>query len=76
MEVKKSQKSPNNFGCNICDYYTSSKKDYEKHLTTSKHKNNENGSIKEENNSQIYQCICGKICKTHGGIWKHKKKMY
>ena len=74
MEVKKSQKSPNNFGCNICDYYTSSKKDYEKHLTTSKHKNNENGSIKEENNSQIYQCICGKICKTHGGIWKHKKK--
>jgi len=74
MEVKKSQKIPNKFGCNICHYYTSSKKDYEKHLTTSKHKNNENGSIKEENNSQIYQCICGKICKTHGGIWKHKKK--
>jgi hypothetical protein len=74
MEVNKSQKIPNNFSCNICHYYTSSKKDYEKHLTTAKHKNNENGSIKEENNPQIYQCICGKICKTHGGIWKHKKK--
>ena len=74
MEVNKPQKIPNIFSCIICHYYTSSKKDYEKHLTTSKHKNNENGSIKEEKKSQIYQCICGKICKTHGGIWKHKKK--
>ena len=74
MEENKSLKIPNNFSCDICDYLTSSKKDYEKHLTTSKHKNNVNGSIQEEKKSQIYECICGKICKTHGGIWKHKKK--
>jgi hypothetical protein len=77
MEEKKSLKIPKNFGCNFCDYYTSNKKDYDKHLLTSKHKKNRNGSIKEVkevNKSQIFDCICGKICKTHSGMWKHKQK--
>jgi hypothetical protein len=74
MEEKKSQKSLKNFGCEICHYFTSSKKDFDKHLLTSKHKKNENGSIQEEKQIQIYNCDCGKICKTHGGIWKHKQK--
>ena len=74
MEDKKSPKIPKKYTCENCDYYTSNKKDYDKHLITSKHKKYEIGSIKEENKSQIYNCVCGKICKTHGGIWKHKQK--
>jgi hypothetical protein len=74
MEVQKSLKIPKQFGCEKCDYYTSSKKDYDKHLLTYKHTKEENGSIQEEQKSQNYSCTCGKIYKTHGGIWKHKKK--
>ena len=74
MEVEKSPKIPNFFGCEICDYYTSNKKDLAKHLLTLKHQKTEDGSIQEVKKSQNYMCICGKICKTHGGIWKHKQK--
>ena len=74
MEVEKSQKIPNFFSCEICDYYTSNKKDLAKHLLTLKHQKTEEGSIQEVKKSQNYTCICGKICKTHGGIWKHKQK--
>jgi hypothetical protein len=65
---------PKKYCCEICDYYTSSKKDYDKHLLTAKHKKTADGSIKEDNKSSIYNCVCGKVCKTHGGIWKHKQK--
>jgi hypothetical protein len=74
MEEKKPQNPPKNYGCKLCDYYTSNKKDYNLHLLTSKHKKHAEGSIGENNNPQIYNCICGKVCKTHGGIWKHKQK--
>jgi len=77
MEEKNPLKIPKKFGCVNCYYFTSNKKDYEKHLMTSKHKKNEIGSIQEEKEvpkSPIYNCVCGKTFKTHGGIWKHKQK--
>jgi len=37
--IKKSRKK---FNCEICDYYTSNKYDYNTHLNTAKHKKNEN----------------------------------
>ena len=40
-----SQKIPKNFLCETCDYNTSNKKDFNKHLTTDKHKNEENNTI-------------------------------
>jgi len=39
MSQKNPEKNPQHFLCEICDYNTSNKKDYNKHLTTSKHKN-------------------------------------
>ncbi len=81
MEVNKSQKIARSFICETCDYNTSNKYDYEKHKMTPKHKNKQNGSILEVNNSQKSQkiastfiCGCEKTFKTHGGLWKHKKK--
>ena len=35
-------KNPLIFSCEICDYITSNKKDYNKHINTTKHKINEN----------------------------------
>ena len=80
MEVSKIPKIPKIFECELCYYKTSNLKDYTKHLSTRKHKKKEKGSNLDQicpNLSQkknpSYICLCGKTCKTHGGIWKHKK---
>ena len=79
MANKKSLKIPLNFGCNICHYYTSSNKDYNKHLLTSKHQRltntngftNKNPKKSLENNDFI--CICGNVYKHQSSLCKHKK---
>ena len=37
MEIKKTQKNPEKYFCENCDYNTSHKNDYIKHLLTPKH---------------------------------------
>jgi hypothetical protein len=57
METNLSQKVADFFVCNFCNYKTSKKSDFNKHLLTAKHKNNENGNIletKKSQKSQIY----------------------
>ena len=62
--VPDSSKSSKIFYCECCEYSTSRKSQYDRHLTTLKHKNKEmvqngsNGSIKVPN--EIYECVCGK----------------
>jgi hypothetical protein len=77
MEVILSPKIPKKFRCDCCYYYTSNKKDYDKHLLTPKHQKVQDGSnieIQEVNKIPTYTCECSKTFKTHGGLWKHKKK--
>jgi hypothetical protein len=77
MEVFLSQKMPQKFNCECCYYYTSNKKDFEKHLLTAKHQKVLNGSnleVEEVNKIPMYTCECSKTFKTHGGLWKHRKK--
>ena len=77
MEVFLSPKIPKIFDCKNCHYYTNNKKDYDKHLLTSKHNKMTNGSNMEEMEVEKipkYACECSKTFKTHGGLWKHKKK--
>ena len=68
------------FCCEYCDYNTSKKSSYDKHLSTDKHKNNENGSKMVVNDSEKsqkvanYECECGKIYKYDSGYYRHKKK--
>jgi hypothetical protein len=78
------QNSPK-YCCDNCDIKTNNKKDFEKHLTTSKHKNNVlvNSQLTNVNDSltQISpNIICDYICKkcnkeykSRVGLWKHKK---
>jgi len=85
LEVKKSQKIAKKFKCLFCDYYTSNNTDFSKHLITGKHirKSNYSGmevemEVKKSQKSQKSQkseftCNCGKVYKTHGGLWKHKQ---
>jgi hypothetical protein len=82
MVVNDSEKSPkvaSKFYCECCDYNTCKKSDFAKHLTTDKHKNNENGSKMVVNGSEKspkvaqYVCECGKIYKYDSGYYRHKK---
>jgi hypothetical protein len=75
---KNSAKSSNEFCCNICDYYTLRKYNFENHNKSKKHKNNvittmNNGLI--EKTSKIYKCkICEKNFNDRAGLWRHTKK--
>jgi hypothetical protein len=80
MDSKKSQKVAQNFYCTFCHYKTCKKNDFDKHLSTDKHKNKENGSKMIVNDSDLsqnvaqYMCECGKIYKYDSGYYRHKKK--
>lgn len=75
---KKVAKSCKSFNCEYCDYNTSRKSSWEKHLITNKHKKNcftfVSKSCKKVANL-IFKCeICNKICKSRTTLWRHNKK--
>ena len=64
------------FICKLCDYLTSNKKDFSKHLSTRKHKSNMNGIECNPINPPniIFRCIkCEKQYKSRVGLWRHNK---
>ena len=67
-------KIPKLYKCDTCYIYTSNKKDYNKHISTTKHQkliliNHE--LIKESPKHICSACL--KEYKSHVGLWKHKK---
>ena len=82
MDTSNEQKTSNNFCCEKCDYITSSKYNFERHISTDKHKwihfglsGGEFFSQNEQNNSKKqFKCVCGNIYKFSQGLSKHKKK--
>jgi hypothetical protein len=79
------KKAPYIFECKICDYYTSRKSMFDRHLITSKHKKTtldyETTTKKGTENLDIfitpYCCEkCNKIYKHHSSLWKHKKNCH
>ena len=70
MELKKSEKICKIYECETCEYITRDKRDYDKHLSTRKHKRKQ----METNVSTNFQCSnCDKKYKTRAGLWKHNK---
>ena len=75
-----SQKNKHNYRCDLCDYNTCKKYDFEKHISTDKHKIaclSTNGNNLATNLSQSGQLICSncnKNYKCRTGLWKHKQK--
>jgi hypothetical protein len=68
--------SPNShkkFLCKTCDYGCSKKSDFDKHLSSNKHKGNEDCN---KCNTKIAVMVCdncNKIYKSRVGLWRHKK---
>jgi len=72
-------KNSNIFYCNYCDYNTSRKYNYDLHVNTIKHKNNEittdNNAFLVKTSNKAYMCnICDKSFNDRAGLWRHKKK--
>jgi len=63
------------FECKSCDFISSNKKDYTRHLTTRKHTRlvNTNG-FTPKNPTYVFICDCGKEYKHEPSLYKHKKK--
>ena len=74
LETKKSQNFHQNYDCIFCDYSTSKKSDYEKHISTRKHKMCDKYGLMETCRKKVAQCNCGKTFVSRSGFWKHDKK--
>jgi len=67
---------PHKYTCLYCDIKTNNKKDYEKHILTSKHTKltNVNNLLTEKSPKNIFSCQnCKKKYKSRVGLWKHQK---
>jgi len=74
MGNKKIPKNPIFFCCEKCNYNTSSKKDFNKHLLTLKHKNGINDNKITKNNNSFICETCNKEYCYLSGLFRHKKK--
>jgi len=71
MATKKTQKNANKYICEKCDYNTSNKTDYMRHINTIKHKGN---ALATAHDNKKYICEnCEKLYNDRTGLWKHRK---
>jgi len=71
MDNEDNKKSSEKFQCEKCDYNTSRKSQWQRHLATAKHKM-DNWDKKKV--PPKYQCECGNEYTYQSGLCKHKKK--
>ena len=64
------QKNAEYFICEKCDFVCSKKSNYERHILTRKHKNDDK---KEQKGAEQNVCICGKSFKYRQGLFVHRK---
>lgn len=67
------------YSCIECNFHTSCKRDYDRHITTNKHKNHKKvgSDFSHETTSQKSNFVCTNCDSTfltHSGLWKHKNK--
>ena len=67
-------KSSENFICEYCNYSTSRKSQYQRHLETDKHKILQNPISKKFHTEKSYICNCGKSYAHSSTMYAHKKK--
>ncbi len=61
------------FSCLSCDYYTCNKKDYTKHLSTTKHLKMTNDDHVNDKSPLLFVCKCGNKYKYRQGLFRHKQ---
>lgn len=73
---KNPKKTPKKFYCEKCSFGSNNKKDFNRHLSTTKHQmdNMDNSVDNSKNPRAYYVCVCGKKYKFCSGLSKHRKK--
>ena len=71
FQQKKFEKVREIYECKSCNFTTSRYSQYERHLTTRKHKNQHLSTTLK---TEFFECECGKLYKERSGLWRHKKK--
>ena len=75
MATEITQKNSKTFTCDLCDFFTCNKNDYNRHNLTQKHIRNISATF--SNNSATEKTLkcdyCGKPYKDRTGLWRHKK---
>ena len=78
MATKKVPKSTEIHKCITCDYITSRKSHFDRHLITDKHKKRQsatNGNKKVPKSTTTHTCRnCKKCYKDRSGLWRHEQK--
>lgn len=81
MDDKNEQNEQLNFYCKKCNYITSKKNNFERHILSRKHQKddawmtkNEQNEQNEQNSKKQYECNCGKKYKFRQGLHKHQQK--
>jgi len=62
------------YKCETCDFTCSKQSNYNIHINTIKHKNQQNQQITCQKVPLRYECECGKLYKERTGLWRHKQK--
>ena len=74
MLTEMSQKVEKKYLCDSCDYITSKKTDFNKHVLTRKHLQLTNVNIQETGIVALHSCsTCNKTYRSRVGLWKHTK---
>ena len=70
------QKTPKKFYCQKCDFLSSNKKDWKRHISTAKHRRLTlaNPRLTRKNPTRRFECGCGKRYKHSSSLSKHRKK--
>mgnify|MGYP001472966112 CR=1 FL=1 len=74
MTDEKSSKNEKIYSCKTCNYFTSRKSQYERHLLTAKHKHLHNTDEKVPLEPKTFVCICGKSYKHRQSLFTHQSK--
>ena len=72
--MEKLQKVAGVYTCELCQYTSGNKANFEKHLLTRKHQLATNVNEKVAKSCKNYICQCGKDYITNSGLWRHKQK--
>ena len=70
---RETTKSSEKFRCEKCDYNTSRKSQYDRHLLTDKHVQTTNSTFRQQK-VPTHTCVkCNKEYQHHSSLWKHSK---